>query len=214
MNEFDIDAILDSGELEIPGVNDVIRKKVVEGDEDDDEDDDEEFNDDEEEFNDEEEEGVEEEVAIVKINVEEESLFSFNKNDLSYLGTLAKNNKFFYKTNEIIYPKTNSEQLEYFIKCMRFIYNLINQLNGDEKVSNLQNKLCKIYDEYYELFNSCLILTQKYNNSVNFNKNGVLIKINDLYLTNKEKIHDIIDFIYPLGMVVKQFNPDNEQGYY
>jgi len=138
----------------------------------------------------------------------------FTDEEQTTLSNLSKNHKFSYKSLEPIYPKNMAEMMDYFCKTMRFFTDMYNQVLIDESKQELKGKIEKLLFDYNFLYVESLKLVEKQKKTVEYGKHRIEEKLEDLYISNKEKIHELIDVMYRTGMVVKQFNPSESQGYY
>jgi hypothetical protein len=156
-------------------------------------------------------------------------LFNFTDEEMTKLDGLVKTKRFEAKRNEVIYPTTIVQKLKFLIYSLRLLEHVANQLkfrgldapllkepeieNNDSGYVEVDldlfyNKIILILKEYSPLRHSVETLIHKYEMGVSFRKHNLERQILLAFLESQENIESMIDFIYSLGRVVPQVNPD------
>lgn len=136
---------------------------------------------------------------------------NLDETEQTIINVVSRDNKFAMSGTEIIYPQTNIDKLRFFIDSYKFLFSL----SKTKSVTiAIQNKIELYLKQFVELYDKANILYIKINVNINFGKNSIMNKIDDFMLAADEKINSLIAEIFPLGKVIKSFDPDESQGLY
>lgn len=110
----------------------------------------------------------------------------------------------------ILYADDVLQKLEFFIKAFRFIKSIAT----NTKEEDLKQKLADYLLTASDLYEQALDLFERLKKGIHFNAHRRRRQAFDFLAENRVAIDSLIDCVFPLGKVVKQYDPNKTQGYY
>jgi len=139
----------------------------------------------------------------------EEIKLQLTEEEIRKISKIASDRKFSIKNVESIYTQDSVEKMKVFVKSYRFLFHLQNNIKEKEirdKISNYLKNINNIYVESVKLL-------EKLDSRIEYGKHRYKQKLFDLMLENITIIDDLIDVVFPLGRVVKLFDPETDTSY-
>lgn len=137
----------------------------------------------------------------IKLQLTEEEIRKISK--------IASDRKFSIKNVESIYTPDAVEKMKVFVKSYRFLFHLQNNIKEQEirdKISNYLKNINNIYVESVKLL-------EKLDSRIEYGKHRYKQKLFNLMLENIKIVDDLIDSVFPLGRVVKLYDPETDTSY-
>lgn len=129
--------------------------------------------------------------------------------EIRLISKVASDRKFAIKNVDAIYSQDAVEKMKIFVKSYRFLFHLQNNIKEKEIRDKISNYLKNINNIYVE----SVRLLEKLDSVIEYGKHRQKRKLFDLMLANIKIIDDLIDTVFPLGRVVKLFDPEVETSY-
>jgi len=139
----------------------------------------------------------------------EEIKLQLTEEEIRKISKIASDRKFIIKNVETIYAQDAVEKMKVFVKSYRFLFHLQNNIKEKEISDKISNYLKNINNIYVE----SVKLLEKLDSRIEYGKHRYKQKLFDLMLENITIIDDLIDVVFPLGRVVKLFDPETDTSY-
>jgi hypothetical protein len=139
----------------------------------------------------------------------EEIKLQLTEEEIRKISKIASDRKFIIKNVESIYTQDAVEKMKVFVKSYRFLFHLQNNIKEkeiSEKISNYLKNINNIYVESVKLL-------EKLDSRIEYGKHRYKQKLFDLMLENIKIVDDLIDVVFPLGRVVKLYDPETDTSY-
>lgn len=139
----------------------------------------------------------------------EEIKLQLTEEEIRKISKIASDRKFSIKNVESIYTQDAVEKMKVFVKSYRFLFHLQNNIKEKEirdKISNYLKNINNIYVESVKLL-------EKLDSRIEYGKHRQKKKLFDLMLENIKIVDDLIDSVFPLGRVVKLYDPETDTSY-
>ena len=124
---------------------------------------------------------------------------------------LFRDNKFADKVNMLLYNYDCIKIVEYYLKSCRYLTNIYNSIDESNDKHKIIKELLEENKIEYKIFFEAFV---RYNSEFHFGKHRQKCHINDMVITNIDKIVKVIDYVVPLGKVIKLYDPDENLGFY
>lgn len=129
--------------------------------------------------------------------------------EIRLISKVASDRKFAIKNVDAIYSQDAIEKMKIFVKSYRFLFHLQNNIKEKEIRDKISIYLKNINNIYVE----SVRLLEKLDSVIEYGKHRQKRKLFDLMLKNIKIIDDLIDTVFPLGRVVKLFDPETDTSY-
>ncbi len=139
----------------------------------------------------------------------EEIKLQLTEEEIRKISKIASDRKFIIKNVETIYTQDAIEKMKVFVKSYRFLFHLQNNIKEKEISDKISNYLKNINNIYVE----SVKLLEKLDSPIEYGKHRQKNKLFNLMLENITIIDDLIDVVFPLGRVVKLFDPETDTSY-
>jgi len=129
--------------------------------------------------------------------------------EIRLISKVASDRKFAIKNVDAIYSQDAVEKMKVFVKSYRFLFHLQNNVKEKEigdKISNYLKNINNIYVESVKLL-------EKLDSRIEYGKHRHKQKLFNLMLENIKIVDDLIDSVFPLGRVVKLYDPETDTSY-
>ena len=131
---------------------------------------------------------------------------------------LVKNHKFnVQRITDTIYPSDVIEQIEYFLKFVRLLINIQNQMRGnlgEKTIKETYDKIENMLKDYSDLHVRLTDVIYKYKQRREFGKSRWHRQIQKLFIQNRIKILNFMDFAHELGQEPKLSHPGRDTATY
>ena len=136
------------------------------------------------------------------------------KTEVDKISTIARDRKFETKGMTFIYPVDSVSRLKFFIRSYRFLSAIVNDVPEADEV--IKKKILDYLhnEEFMKLYKEALRLDIKNKNTIFFGKHRTTRKIEEFAINNYEILEHITDVVFPLGRLVKQYDPSEHVGFY
>jgi len=133
---------------------------------------------------------------------------SLSGDQLAKIVAIARDYKFASTGQEILYPRTDEIKLDFFIKGYSFIKGLSLNVSIDSTIQELFKEYIKQFEDFYK---ECISIKASLDSSIEFGKSKAYARLTDFIIKNTDIINTMLLDIYPIGRVVKQFDPEAGQ---
>lgn len=130
--------------------------------------------------------------------------------EIDKISKIARDNKFETKGLAFLYDDDPQHKLDNFIKGYRFLFHIANETDDAGIGQKIQDYLNSLKSELQTAIRLQQLARLKTHFALHRNKRNVALFVTDNLVT----IENLLDIVYPLGKVVKQYDPGETQGYY
>jgi hypothetical protein len=139
-------------------------------------------------------------------------MIPFSQSEIDLISAVANDRRFKLNKDDFIYSETYKDKLKCFLKCYRFLENLKVSLVDNDNAKVIIDKMNIILKDYFNIFKVGDYLINSLSKSSSFNNLGIEWKIKLLVSENVISINLLIDTIFPIGRVIRSYDPDEAAG--
>lgn len=141
-----------------------------------------------------------------------ELLLNLTQSEIDAISNTANDRRFSFRKEEFLYSSDMVEKLKIFIKCYRFLSLLATSFKSNENYKEIFTKIVNALNKTNSIYVNGEILINSIKKDSKFGNINVNRDIKKLVEHNLETINMIINETFPIGRIVKSYNPDEAAG--
>ncbi|MFW5794142.1 MAG: hypothetical protein ACOCV1_01535 [Bacillota bacterium] len=135
-----------------------------------------------------------------------------SEEEMSKISKEARERKFRIKDEKFLYSEKIEDNISCFIKSYRFLINLSNGLLRTNK--KISQKIKDYLKQFEDIFFKCIEIEYDLSKDIEYGKARVKRKANKIINKNYNLFQTLIDDVYPLGRIIKEYDPSDAVAQY
>lgn len=134
----------------------------------------------------------------------------FSVDELNKVSQIARDTRFNVMGSKLLYPDSNEEKMDFFLKGYVFLDSLSQRKDiRDDAITNKLKEYLKQFEDVYKKLSHLKIMSQS---DLSFGESRIKKQISQIIMDNDQLIRMLLVDVYPIGKIMKFFDPEMHVG--